>query len=149
MPVSSESTLSPTGKVIRLSLVVAVLALTLFGTLHGQDDWFPFGPFRMYSTRDNPDAPVKSTLMQGITPAGQRITINGTETGLRRAEVEGQLGRFERDPALLATIADAYQRRHSGRKLSAIEIVVRDYGLHGGAANGSYTQKLLARWSRG
>jgi hypothetical protein len=140
--------LSRTARTARLGLAAAVVAVTLFGTVHGQDDWFPFGPFRMYSTRDNPDAPVKSTLMQGVTPAGRRITINGTETGLRRAEVEGQLGRFEQHPELLATIANAYQHRHSGQRLSAIEIVVRDYGLHGGAANGAYTQKLLARWSR-
>jgi hypothetical protein len=141
-------TLSSAGKVTRLGIAAAVVVVTVLGTVHGQDNWFPFGPFRMYSTRDNPNAPVKSTLMQGITPTGKRITINGTETGLRRAEVEGQLGRFERNPALLATIADAYQQRHDGATLSAIEIVVRNYGLHGGAATGHYTQKLLARWSR-
>jgi len=140
--------LSMTGKATRLGLAGGVVVVTLFGTLHGQDDWFPFGPFRMYSTRDSPHAPVTSTLMQGITSAGRRITINGTETGLRRAEVEGQLGRFEREPALLATIADAYQRRHSGARLGAVEIVVRNYDLTNGAATGHYTQKLLARWTR-
>jgi hypothetical protein len=140
--------LSMTGKVARLTAVVGVLGITLAGTIHGQDSWFPFGPFRMYSTRDSPNAPVKSTLMQGITAAGKRITITGVETGLRRAEVEGQLGRFEHDPELLQTVADDYQRRHSGTSLEAIEIVNRDYGLRGGAATGHYTQTLLARWSR-
>lgn len=140
--------LSRAGKATRLGIAGAVVAVTVLGTVHGQDDWFPFGPFRMYSTRDSTHAPVKSTLMQGLTATGQRITINGTETGLRRAEVEGQLGRFERDPKLLATVADAYQRRHAGAQLTAIEIVVRNYGLHDGAATGAYTQKLLARWSR-
>jgi hypothetical protein len=146
--VNPVPTLSTAGKVARLGIAAAVLVITLLGTIHGTDDWFPFGPFKMYASRDSTKAPVKSTLMQGITPAGKRITINGTETGLRRAEVEGQLGRFERNPALLATVADAYQRRHNGATLAAVEIVVRNYGLRGGAATGHYTQKLLARWSR-
>lgn len=140
--------LSRTGKVARLTAAAGVLGVTLAGTLYGQDSWFPFGPFRMYSTRDSPNAPVQSTLMQAITASGKRITITGVETGLRRAEVEGQLTRFERDPKLLQTVADDYQRRHSGTRLAAIEIVRRDYGLHHGAATGHYTQKLLARWSR-
>lgn len=140
--------LSTPGKLARLTAAVGVLGITLAGTLYGQDSWFPFGPFRMYSTRDNPNAPVKSTLMQAITASGKRITITGVETGLRRAEVEGQLGRFEHNPKLLRTVADDYQRRHPGTDLAAIEIVTRNYGLHNGAATGHYTQTLLAHWSR-
>jgi hypothetical protein len=140
--------LSMPGKVARLTAAAGVLGITLAGTIHGQDSWFPFGPFRMYSTRDSPNEPVKSTLMVGITDSGKRITISGVETGLRRAEVEGQLDRFEHNPTLLRTVANAYQRRHSGTSLRAIEIVTRNYGLHNGAATGHYTQKLLARWSR-
>jgi hypothetical protein len=140
--------LSISGKIARLTAVVGVLGITLVGTIHGQDSWFPFGPFRMYSTRDSTHAPVKSTLMQGITDTGKQITISGVETGLRRAEVEGQLGRFEHNPQLLETIADAYQQRHSGTRLAAIEIVTRDYGLKNGVATGHYTQTLQTRWSR-
>lgn len=140
--------LSRTGKVARLTAVAGVLGITLAGTIHGQDSWFPFGPFRMYSTRDSPNAPVQSTLMQAVTTSGRRFTITGVETGLRRAEVEGQLARFEHDPTLLRTVADDYQRRHPRTKLAAIDIVRRDYGLRHGAATGHYKQTPLAHWSR-
>ena len=41
--------------------MIVVLGLLLAGTVWGDDDAFPFGPFRMYSTRNDPNAPVIST----------------------------------------------------------------------------------------
>ena len=140
--------MTPFGRSVRVVLAAAVLAFTLIGTLWGQDSAFPFGPFRMYATRDNPDGRVRSTQIEGITAAGRRLVISGTETGLRRAEVEGQLHRFRTHPQLLATLAAAYQRRHHGARLQAVEIVAHDYGLDHSRSARNDRRTVLARWER-
>lgn len=134
------------GRWWRLAATTVVLALVLAGTLWGHDSAFPFGPFRMYSTRDDPNAPVVTTQLEGRTAAGEQVTISGTETGLRRAEVEGQLDRFVQDPSLLATVAAAYDRTHPETRLSRVEVVRRAYPLEGGRASGSVHRTVLASW---
>lgn len=140
--------LTTAGRTVRILLTGAVLALILIGTVWGQDNAFPFGPFRMYSTRDNPNGRVRSTQIEGVTTSGRRMVITGTETALRRAEVEGQMQRFRKHPGLLATLADAYQRRHHRARLHAVEIVVHDYGLDHSRAAKNDRRTVLARWVR-
>lgn len=132
----------------RLAAAAVVLALVFAGTLWGSDSDFPVGPFRMYSTRDDPNAPVATTGIEATTPAGTRLRISGPETGLRRAEVEGQLGRFVDDPSLLGSLAAAYQRHHPGSVLSRVEVVRRDYPLRHGRATGAVRTTVLASWTR-
>ncbi|HEY9391343.1 MAG TPA: hypothetical protein VIR27_16460 [Mycobacteriales bacterium] len=124
------------------------LALVFTGTVWGQDDDFPFGPFRMYSTRDSPNAPVVTTQIEATTVSGRHLTISGPATGLRRAEVEGQLGRFVAEPALLGSLAQAYQRLHPDNPLARVEIVRRDHPLRQGRATGAERTTVLASWSR-
>jgi hypothetical protein len=140
--------LTTTGRSLRVLIAGALLALTLIGTVWGQDSAFPFGPFRMYSTRDEPNGRVRSTQIEGVTADGRRLVITGTETALRRAEVEGQMHRFRTHPELLATLAAAYQRRHHGARLKAVEIVVHDYGLDHSRAAKNDKRSVLARWER-
>lgn len=135
------------GGIARLAATAAVLALVLAGTVWGQDSAFPVGPFRMFSTRDDPNAVIRVTRIDGVLAGGARVTITGTETGLRRAEVEGQLARFVADPDLLAAVAAAYARRHpDAPALARIEIVQREHLLTDGRANG-YRDTILAGWS--
>ena len=94
--------LSPAGRRGRLAAVVVVLALVLTGTVWGDDDAFPFGPFRMYSTRNDPNAPVISTRVVGLTAAGEEVRLSGGQVGLRRAEFEGQIDRLRRSPSCSA-----------------------------------------------
>ncbi|HEY9473828.1 MAG TPA: hypothetical protein VIS06_08250 [Mycobacteriales bacterium] len=135
-------------RVWRLTATGLGLALVFTGTVWGQDSDFPFGPFRMYSTRDSPDAPVVTTQIEATTVSGRHLTISGPQTGLRRAEVEGQLGRFVADPALLGSLAVAYQRHHPDDPLVRIEIVRHDYPLRQGQATGVERTTVLASWSR-
>lgn len=141
--------LSVTGKTIRVVALVLGLALLLAGTLWGQDNAFPFGPFRMYSTRDQLNQPVRATRIDGVTTTGRRLVISGTETGLRPAEVEGQLSRFQQHPTLLATLAHAYEQRHHGRRLARVEMVRRDFTVVHGRASGRYYDTVLATWREG
>lgn len=139
--------LGTTGRAIRLLAAAIVLALATVGTVWGQDSAFPVGPFRMYATRSGPDAPVSSTRIDGVDVNGVRIPIDDSETGLRRAEIEGQLGRLVADPPLLALIADSYTLRNPDKvPLARIEIVVRRYELRAGQRTGRYTETVLAAW---
>ena len=45
----------------------AVLAALTAGTLVGQDHDFPFGPFRMYATRDDPNGTVVQAVVLART----------------------------------------------------------------------------------
>lgn len=143
----SVAGLGTRGRTIRLLAAAVVLALTLVGTVWGQDTAFPVGPFRMYATRDGLDAPVSSTRVDGVNLAGTRVAIDDSETGLRRAEIEGQIRRLIADPSLLGLIADAYARRNPSKPpLSRMEVVVRRYELRDGARTGDYTETVLAAW---
>ena len=93
--------LSATGRRVRTAVSLVVLALVLAGTFVGQDDDFPFGPFRMYATRDDPDGQVVSTRVEAVDTGGTLRVVDEGSTGLKRAEVEGQVRRFLADPALL------------------------------------------------
>jgi hypothetical protein len=144
--VTDERPLSRGGRAVRLSLVVAGLVLLLVGSLYGQDDDFPFGPFRMYSTTDKLDAPVKSLRLVAVTDAGTRIVLSDSDTGLRRAEVEGQLGRIKADPELLDAIATAYHARRPSRPpLTEVDVIVRLIALHDGRPTGQWQDKIEVR----
>jgi hypothetical protein len=137
------------GRAVRLVATAVIGALLLAGTLFGQDDSFPFGPFRMYSTTDSLDAPVKSTRMEAVDTTGRRFALRGEAVGLRRAEIEGQMTRFRADPGLLASIAEAYDNRHPhGPELARIEIITRHFELDGGRPTGEHHDTVDVSWSR-
>jgi hypothetical protein len=141
-----EPPLRRTGRAVRLTAVFVGLALLLLGTLLGQDDDFPFGPFRMYSTTDKLDAPVKSLRLEAVTTAGKRIVLADSDTGLRRAEVEGQLGRIKADPALLDSVAKAYHSRQPNKpELAEVDVIVRLIALQGGRPTGQWQDTTEVR----
>jgi hypothetical protein len=136
--------LSPAGRRARLTASLVVLALLLAGTLWGTDAHFPFGPFKMYSTRADTDAPVVSTRVVGVTGDGREVRLSGGEVGLRRAEFEGQLPRLVDDPSLLVLLADTYAEHHpGGPELVEVQVVQRRFELVDGAATGAWTDDVL------
>ena len=137
-------TLSPTGRRVRLAATAVVLALLLGGTLWGNDSEFPFGPFRMYSTRADPDRPVVSTSVVGVTADGDEVRLSGGEVGLRRAEFEGQLARVVEEPELLGLLAGSYADRHpDAEPLVAVRVVQRRHALDDGRRTGTVTESVL------
>jgi hypothetical protein len=139
--------LTETGRRVRLTAVAIVLALLLAGSLWGDDDEFPFGPFRMYSTRNDPNTPVISTRVVGITAAGEEVRLSGGQVGLRRAEFEGQVSRIKEHPDLLGLLADSFAEAHpSAPDLEAVQMVQRRYELAGGVSTGAYTDKVVAEF---
>lgn len=133
---------------VRLAATAVFGGLLIAGTLVGQDDAFPFGPFRMYSTTDSLNAPVKSTRMEALDTTGRRFALRGEAVGLRRAEIEGQMRRFRADPGLLAAVAEAYRNRHpDGPGLARIEIITRHFDLDDGRPTGDYHDTVDVAWS--
>jgi hypothetical protein len=136
------------GRAVRVLVALAGVVLLIGGALVGQDDDFPFGPFRMYSTADKLNAPVRDTRLDAVNAAGQRFTLTDDATGFRRAELEGQLSRFRRDPQLLGAVAEAYQRRQPDRpRLTRIAVVIRWLELHDGRPTGRYTEQTAVSWT--
>jgi hypothetical protein len=124
-------------------------ALLLAGTIVGTDDHFPFGPFRMYATAEKLDTQVADTRIEGVDSAGRRWTLTQSDTGIRRAEIEGQLDRFAAQPARLSTVARAYERHNpDAAPLSALIVVVRWHEVRGGRSTGRYHDETKVEWHR-
>jgi hypothetical protein len=132
---------------VRLAATLLGAVLVLAGTLIGTDDDFPFGPFRMYSTTDRLDAPVADTRMDAVDTTGRRRVLTDADTGIRRAEIEGQLDRFAADPALLSVVARAYRRhRPTAAPLTEISVIIRWHDLRHGRPTGSFHDQTLVVW---
>lgn len=139
--------LTSAGRRSRLAAVVVILALLLAGTVWGDDDAFPFGPFRMYSTRNDPNAPVISTRAVGLTAAGEEVRLSGGQVGLRRAEFEGQIDRLREHPELLGLLADAFaQADPDAPEVVAVQMVHRKYELADGKPTGDYTDTVVVEY---
>ena len=139
--------LSPVARIARLVAAAAVLAMVLAGTVWADDDAFPFGPFRMYSGRADPNATVVSTRVVGVTAAGEEIRLSGGQVGLRRAEFEGQLPRIEAHPELLGLLADSYAEKHpNAEDLVEVQVVQRHFKLSAGQQTGAYDDRVIVAY---
>jgi hypothetical protein len=139
--------LSRAGRRARLVATTVLMALLLGGTLWGDDADFPFGPFRMYSTRADPNTPVVSTRVVGITDDGEEVRLSGGQVGLRRAEFEGQLARVEEHPELLGLLADSYAESHpSSPELLSVQVIQRHFELADGLQTGDYTDRVVVEF---
>lgn len=140
-------TLTTRGRAIRLGATVLGLALLLAGTVRGTDDDFPFGPFRMYSTSDPPDAPAPDTRVEGVDRTGTVVPLGQDATGIRRAEIEGQQSRYVADPGRLRQVAEAYAERHPhAPALVEVRIVIRWYDIQGARPTGRWTDRTIVTW---
>jgi hypothetical protein len=139
--------LTPLGRRTRLVVTVLAAALLLGGTLWGSDDWFPFGPFRMYAGVNPPNEPAPDPRIEGVTADGTVIALDEARTGLRRAEVEGWQDSFVADPASLNRVLVAYDARNpDGPKLVDLRYVNRMHEIHMGRPTGHYQDVVLADW---
>ncbi len=139
--------LSPLGRRLRGGTTAAVLALTLIGTAVGDDDHFPVGPFRMFSTKTSRDGAVNVSLIRGVTADGEEVRLSMASFGLRRAEFEGQLARIAEDPSLLAVLVDARARaRPNARPLREVRLIAARWELSDGRKVG-YVERPVAVWT--
>ncbi|MEO6714474.1 MAG: hypothetical protein ABIM89_13720 [Mycobacteriales bacterium] len=141
--------MSRSGRRARAGVASAVIALTLFGTRYSEDEAFPFGPMSMFAFRTVPDGEVAVASVRGIAEgATDEIVLSTGSFGLRRAEVEGSLGRMQQDPALLGDLVLARERIHGNLpKLTYVRIVQSTYLLQDGQKVG-LRESTVAEWRR-
>lgn len=140
-------TLPKAGRAVRVVITMVAAAALVAGTVWGEDDHFPFGPFKMYASAVDPDAPTRDTRVEAVDARGDRLLITPANTGIRRAEFEGQLGRLTRSPELLVTVADAYEDRNpQAPPLREVRIVVRWHEVRDFEVTGEWTEEVVATW---
>jgi hypothetical protein len=140
-------TLTTRGRAIRVLLTLLGGALLLAGTLWGSDHHFPFGPFRMYAAVNPPNDLVPVTRVEGVDSTGAVVALTEGNTGIRRAEIEGQQKRYATDPTLLQEVADAYGKRNpTAPELVEVHIVIRSYVIRDSRPTGSYSEETVVRW---
>jgi hypothetical protein len=133
----------------RLLAAAVVFGLLLLGTWRGDDDHFPFGPFRMYASTQSLDAPTSWLLLAADTADGHHILLGESDSGLRRAELEGQVAQLIADSFRLGAVATNYARHHGDDPgLVAVELVRRSQPMRGGQPDGPTTDSVIARWNR-
>ena len=133
----------------RIIATVVVIGGLFAGTFWGDDDHWPLGPFRMYSIRNRLDGRIKSARVDLTLSDGSRIEtqINAGTFALRRAEVEGQVDRFQRRPALLRHLATVYERLHpDGPEVVAVRLVYEMTQMEGGRPRGPVQEITVATW---
>ncbi len=136
------------GRRARLLAATVVFALLVLGTWRGDDDQFPFGPFRMYASTQSLDAPTTWLVVAADDADGNHLALGESDSGLRRAELEGQAGQFTADPSRLAAIAAVYHHRHpSAPVLVDVQLVQRSQPMRGGLPAGATTDAVIATWS--
>lgn len=135
------------GRGWRVTATVAVVALTMAGTVWGLDDDFPFGPFRMYTTARGVDEAVNDTWPWAIDAEGREIRLTQGRIGMRRAEIEGQLGRFQDEPGRMEILATAYEERHPGDPpVVRVEVRTRKLEMEAGSPTGEEWVLVRATW---
>ena len=141
--------LTAAGRRARVAVTLVLAVLTLAGTFVGQDDDFPFGPFRMYSTHDDPNGTVISTRVEAVDASGRVRVVDERSTGLKRAEVEGQVGRFRDRPELLGALSRAHDRlRPDEPPYVEVRVVERVYELRDSRPTGVESERVVVSWRR-
>ena len=140
--------ISASGRWVRGLASTIVIGGLIVGTFWGDDDNFPFGPFRMFSTTNQLDGHVDAAEVWGVTSSGEEIQIEWDQIGLRRAEIEGQMPRFAEDPDALRHVATAYEHFYpEGPELVAVKLRERVQILKDGRPEGEPIVVLLAQWN--
>lgn len=138
--------LSPRARGVRVAGLLAAGALLLLGTVRGSDDHFPFGPFLMYAGAGPTDGVVAGARLWAVTADGERVQVPEDVSGLRRAELEGQLGRFVAEPERLADVAGAQARsRPDEPAYVRVELVERRHEVRDRRVVG-VADVVLASW---
>jgi hypothetical protein len=141
--------LSVRGRGVRVLVTLVAGALLLAGTLWGTDDDFPFGPFRMYSTAPDPNGDARDTRVEGVDTEGRTVAITEGNSGLRRAEIEGQQQAYVDDPARMDQIISAYEvHSPSAIRLRTVRIVIRWHGIEHARPTGTWRDEVVAEWTR-
>jgi hypothetical protein len=143
--------LAPVGRAWRVLLAVVLTGLFLTGTAVGQDDWWPFSPWRMFANATPPSGSVISLRIEvqaDPDPAWQVAPLTPTTVGLNRAEVEGRIPQMTAKPEMLGTLAKSHARlRPKDPAWRGVRVVRNEVLLTDGVPNGGVRDTVLAEWN--
>ncbi|MDQ3783435.1 MAG: hypothetical protein M3360_00845 [Actinomycetota bacterium] len=132
------------GRVVATSIIAMALVA---GSVAGEDDHFPFGPFRMYAVTTKPTGKASSLRLEGVIGKAERRVLRIAEVGMRRAELQTQLVFYGEE--ILPHLAAAYRRLHPDESaVGELRIVYLTYRLEGGATVGDPTSRTAVIWRR-
>lgn len=93
----------------------AVVGALFYASAYGSNDDFPLGPMTQFAfSVKNDGGVIGSYWLEADTADGRHVELSrdAVGTGMKRAEIEGQMSRIVRDPSLLQGIADGQRRLH-------------------------------------
>jgi hypothetical protein len=137
------------GRVARLLVVLAGVALLIHGSARGTDDLRPFGPMSQYAMSVPDDASIDYTRISALTDAGTTVDVplNIEGAGVARAEIEARTGEIVADPSLLQAVADGWARKHPTEpRYVRLELIRDTTQLVDGRVSGPPASKVLAVW---
>ena len=134
------------GRRLRGVATLVVIGALFAGAAWGDDDHFPFGPMRMYSTTNALDDVINTVKLEGTDVNGATFEVRTQDLGLRPAEVNGQVARFRRNPSLLRHLAASYARANPDEpRLVGLTLKYGLWQLRGGEPV-SYREEDVATW---
>lgn len=144
----------------RTALTAVLSALFLAGALVGDDPWWPFGPWRMFSTSTPPTGAVvyMSLEVRTADSAADPKAVDGgwlavpitlQSMGLNRAEVEGRIPQITKDPSMLGTLAASHARlRPDDERWTAVRLVRNEAVIIDRRPTGEVRHVVLATWEQ-
>lgn len=139
--------LSRSSRLMRALVTLVGAALLLAGSAWGSDDDFPFGPFRMFAGVNGPNEPAPDTRVEGINVTGVTVILTERNSGVRRAEVEGQQERYVARPELLRELATAYAARNpDAPALVEVRLIVRWHEIRHSRPAKTSRDEVIATW---
>lgn len=144
------------GAAARTWRAVVIVTLTLLfcaGSVVGDDHWWPFSPWRMFSTSQAATGSVWSTGIEVRTADAPDDWVHASLTpenvGLNRAEVEGRIPQIEADPARLGTLARSHaELRPDAAAWVGLRVVRHKIVVVDRVPTGEVETDVLAQWSQ-
>ncbi|MGA8977523.1 MAG: hypothetical protein WB473_00235 [Pedococcus sp.] len=135
----------------RAVVVLGLVVLFCAGSLVGNDHWWPFSPWRMFSTSQAATGAVWSTGIEVQTADAPGTWVSAPltpgNTGLNRAEIEGRIPQIEADPARLGTLARSHaQLRPNAPAWTALRVVSRQIVVVDRKPTGEVRTQVRAQW---
>ena len=134
----------------RLALASVLTALFLTGAVVGDDPWWLFGPWRMFSTSTPPTGAVvymSIEVRDTDDPDWRPAPITLQSVGLNRAEVEGRIPQLTKDPSMLGTLAASHARlRPDDAPWVAVRVVRNEAVIVDRRPTGEVRHVVLATW---